>query len=104
MFRSPLQSLFSLPSRLAGATIEPPPRYDTNFQTASKKIGKKHPNVIKDLLRVIDSLESGNFIGDAIPGFSRQVYKARVPSSDQKRGKRGGFRIVYYVVMDNRTI
>nr|VFJ57925.1 MAG: mRNA-degrading endonuclease RelE, toxin component of the RelBE toxin-antitoxin system [Candidatus Kentron sp. DK] len=75
-----------------------------SFHKKIKKISRHYPNIVKDLLNIIDSLESGNFIGDAIPGFSRRVYKARVPSSDQKRGKRGGFRVIYYVVMDNKTV
>nr|VFK61939.1 MAG: mRNA-degrading endonuclease RelE, toxin component of the RelBE toxin-antitoxin system [Candidatus Kentron sp. UNK]VFK70060.1 MAG: mRNA-degrading endonuclease RelE, toxin component of the RelBE toxin-antitoxin system [Candidatus Kentron sp. UNK] len=68
----------------------------SSFTKAIKRLSKKYPNAPKDVLRIVDSLESGNFIGDAIPGFSQRVYKVRIPSSDRKRGKRGGFRVIYY--------
>ncbi len=69
-----------------------------------KRLKKKYPNVTKDLRQLNEKLGKGEILGDAVAGFSHHVYKVRVASSDQKRGKRGGFRVVYYVVMDDEEI
>lgn len=34
---------------------------------------------------------------DALPGYSHKVWKYRVGSRDMGRGKRGGFRIIFYM-------
>jgi len=49
-------------------------------------------------------LEQGNLPGDEIQGYHGKVYKARISSSDQKKGKSGGFRFIYYVVLDDGTV
>jgi mRNA-degrading endonuclease RelE of RelBE toxin-antitoxin system len=52
----------------------------------------------------LDRLEAGLFVGDAVSGFDNKLYKVRVASSDQNKGKRGGFRVIYYIVSDNNEI
>ncbi len=43
--------------------------------------------------------------GRAIPGLKHKVYKARMKSTDMKRGKRGGYRVIYYLqTAQNRVI
>nr|VFJ72777.1 MAG: hypothetical protein BECKFW1821C_GA0114237_103717 [Candidatus Kentron sp. FW] len=69
-----------------------------------RRLKKSYPRILDDLKEITEALKAGHLVGDPIPGFSRRVYKARIPSSDMKRGKRGGFRIVYYVVLDKAVI
>ncbi len=45
--------------------------------------------------QLIDQLENGETPGDRIPGVSYVVYKVRLKGAG--KGKRGGFRVVYYV-------
>jgi len=73
------------------------------MQKAMRKLRKKYPKFINDLDPTIQELKQGHFVGDKIKGFS-DVYKARVPSSDQKKGKRGGFRVIYYVVTQDKNV
>ncbi len=37
-------------------------------------------------------------MGDELKKFSSTVYKVRIGSTDQNKGKRGGFRLVYIVI------
>ena len=67
------------------------------FQRDIKKLFKKYPNIQKDCLPLLNQLEKGVFEGNKIQGFDYKIFKVRVGSSDQKKGKRGGFRIIYYV-------
>lgn len=43
------------------------------------------------------TIEEGELPGDPIPGLLDKVYKARCASSDMKRGKSGGYRVIYYL-------
>ncbi|CAK8725613.1 hypothetical protein KKHLCK_17175 [Candidatus Electrothrix laxa] len=53
---------------------------------------------------LLEKLEVGQLLGDAVSGFDNKIYKMRVPSSDQKKGKSGGFRVIYYIVLDENEI
>ncbi|MBF0234542.1 MAG: type II toxin-antitoxin system RelE/ParE family toxin [Desulfamplus sp.] len=53
---------------------------------------------------MIKKLKDGDFDGDKISGVGHAVYKVRVASIDQKKGKSGGFRIIYYVVTSDNII
>jgi len=74
------------------------------FQRDIKKLLKKYPNIHKDCFALLDQLEKGFFEGDKLQGFDNKILKARVGSSDQKKGKRGGFRVIYYVSATKKTI
>jgi len=75
------------------------------FTKNLKKLKKKYPKIKNDLSPLIENLEQGFFEGDKLQGFEgKNVYKARVPSTDQKKGKSGGFRLLYYVVTDDNNI
>lgn len=74
------------------------------FEKNVRKLIKKYRHIKKDFLPFLQALESGELIGDSIPGFNNKIFKARIPSSDQRKGKSGGFRLIYYVVLKNKTI
>ena len=79
--------------------------YGSSFQKAFSRLKRKYRNIEKDIQPLLFRLENGNFSHDsALPGFEGLVYKARVASSDQGRGKRGGFRIVYYCVTEKQEV
>jgi len=65
------------------------------FQKSLKILKKKYPRVKDDLLRTIQALEEDPTIGDPIPCWNKEIWKARTASSDVKKGKRGGFRSIY---------
>ena len=67
------------------------------FAYSLKQLEKKYPKAYDDLLPVIDQLESGDTPGDQVPGVRYTVYKVRVPNRSARRGKRGGFRLIYYL-------
>lgn len=76
----------------------------TLFNRSTKKLRKKYPRIKKDILPLIDKLEQGIFEGDRLQGFDGEVYKVRINSSDQKKGKRGGYRILYYVITEDSDV
>ncbi|WP_141699102.1 type II toxin-antitoxin system RelE/ParE family toxin [Candidatus Thiosymbion oneisti] len=79
-------------------------RLSPAMQRAIRRLSKRFPHIMDDLKPLLNNLETGENPGDALSGFSRRVYKVRVPSSDQRRGKRGGFRVVYYLVSEDHRV
>ena len=66
------------------------------FQKSIKALKKKYPHVKNDLLSQIKTLEKDPSAGDPIPGWNTEIWKVRVASSDVKKGKRGGYRLIYF--------
>lgn len=66
------------------------------FQKSIKALKKKYPHVKDDLICQIRMLEEDPSGGDPIPGWNKEVWKVRVSSSDVKKGKRGGYRLIYF--------
>ena len=66
------------------------------FEDAIKRLEKKYPRVRADILAAATKRADIR----AIPGFNYKVFKLRVASSDMKRGKSGGFRLIAYIDPD----
>ncbi|MCI0712437.1 MAG: type II toxin-antitoxin system RelE/ParE family toxin [Chloroflexi bacterium] len=76
--------------------------YTETFKKDVKRLKKRYRNIQSDLDPFLDKLKKGVFEGDEIQGFEEEkVYKARVPNSDAKRGKSGGYRVIYYIKSDD---
>ena len=43
-------------------------------------------------------MENGVILGDQFPGMDAVVIKIRVKNSDTKKGKSGGYRLIYWVM------
>lgn len=74
------------------------------FPRDLKKLKKKYPQIKKDLEPLVEKLAQGIFEGDKLQDFIGDVYKVRVGSIDQRKGKSGGFRVLYYVVTETRNV
>lgn len=68
-----------------------------SFKRQIKKLKKKYLRIKDDLNPLLVSIEKGELPGDPIAGLLNKVYKVRCVSSDMKRGKSGGYRIIYYL-------
>ena len=62
-----------------------------------KKLRKRYNSVEKDVEFLILQLRDGETPGDRITENKYPVYKARVKNSDTRRGKSGGYRVIYYI-------
>ncbi len=63
-----------------------------SFKKEVKRLKKKNPRIAKSLKELNDTLSKGDF-GTPV---GKGVYKIRVKNIDQRRGKRGGFRVIGY--------
>jgi len=71
--------------------------YTAQFKKDLKRFYRKYPNVRNDIQPLLDNLQQGDFQGNQVPGVGYTVYKVRVRSTDQTKGKSGGYRVIYYL-------
>lgn len=62
-----------------------------------KKLKKRYPHVRDDVTAFRQLFDSGKLPGDKVQGVGYEVYKARLRNSDARRGKSGGYRVIYYL-------
>jgi len=67
------------------------------FEKQIRRLSRRYPQIRDDLKGFKSDFIRGIGRGDKIPGLKWNVYKARMKSTDMRRGKRGGFRIIYYL-------
>jgi mRNA-degrading endonuclease RelE of RelBE toxin-antitoxin system len=67
------------------------------FQQKIRVLAKKYRRIRLDLQEVLESLQSGNIVGDQLQNVGNTVLKVRVKNSDAQRGKSGGYRLIYWL-------
>lgn len=82
------------------------PQFKKDIKYYRKK--KKYLKITDDLDEVFSKLETGNLIGDEVPGLklreNEKTFKVRVVNSSINVGKSSGFRLIYYVIKNNYEI
>jgi mRNA-degrading endonuclease RelE of RelBE toxin-antitoxin system len=74
------------------------------FTKALKRLSRKYPSIVDELDKLITRLEKDERPGDKIPGAGYDVYKVRLANPSARRGKRGGFRIIYYIRLVDHVV
>ena len=70
------------------------------FDKQIKKLSKKYQNIKSDLIYFLNSFDDNHQIATTIKA---NLFKVRVKNSDKSCGKRGGYRIYYYLIDKNQT-
>ena len=75
--------------------IDLTPEYKRNLRELSKRFRQ----IRVDTQPVIEQLQTGNFIGDRIPGIGEDyiILKVRVKNSNIQKGKSAGYRMIYQI-------
>jgi mRNA-degrading endonuclease RelE of RelBE toxin-antitoxin system len=68
-----------------------------SFVDSLRELTKRYPRAPKTVNPALESLTQHPEAGSAIPGWHRRVWKLRINSRDISRGKRFGFRLIYYL-------
>lgn len=76
-----------------------PTRVDTTheFDKEIERLARKYPSVFDAVDELIAQTEDDLRPGSRVPGVGAVVYKARLPNRSARRGRRGGFRVIYYL-------
>lgn len=71
--------------------------YSDAFKQQVRRLSRKYRSIRSDVQPLINQLEAGETPGDQIQGIGHTIYKVRVKNSGAKRGKSGGYRVIYYL-------
>jgi mRNA-degrading endonuclease RelE of RelBE toxin-antitoxin system len=74
------------------------------FERDLKRLARRYRHIRQDLEPLIEQLENGQTPGDQISGLDYPVYKVRLKNTDARRGKSGGYRVIYYWALYDRTV
>ncbi len=74
------------------------------FKRNLRHLSKKHRPLRTDLQPILDALVQGQRVGDKIPGVKYDVYKVRAKNSDARKGKSGGYRLIFQVAKVNEIV
>lgn len=74
------------------------------FRRHLRRLRRKYPKVEDEIEKFSGELEQDARPGDQIPDVGYEAYKVRLPNPSAKRGKSGGFRVIYYVQLVDRVI
>ena len=78
--------------------------YTEGFKRQLKRLSRKYKRIKTDVSPILQALANGETPGSQITGVPYTMYKVRAQNSDSKRGKSGGYRIIYYLKTDTRCI
>jgi mRNA-degrading endonuclease RelE of RelBE toxin-antitoxin system len=74
------------------------------FLKKLRKLARKYPAVLREFEALAQQLKEDQRPGDKIPRVGYNVYKVRLRNPSAGRGKRGGFRVIYYVQLVDSVI
>jgi mRNA-degrading endonuclease RelE of RelBE toxin-antitoxin system len=90
-----------MPTKMAQAVhVEFTPEFKRNI----RQLAKKYRHLQADVQPVITQLEAGQTPGTQIPRTGHTVFKVRVKNSDIQKGKRSGYRMIYYLQTPYRVL
>lgn len=75
--------------------------FSDNFLKEAKRLSKKYQQLKSDIQQVVKEIETCNDVGTPL-GFN--LFKKRVKNSSIPTGKRGGFRVIVYQQMQEKTV
>jgi mRNA-degrading endonuclease RelE of RelBE toxin-antitoxin system len=62
-------------------------------------LAKRYRQIKLDIQPVLDQLQSGDLVGDQVQSNGHPVFKVRIKNSDIQKGKSGGYRLIYYLIL-----
>ena len=86
--------------------VIPTDQFEKDIRYYIKK--KRYRKIMDDIEPVLARLEEGIFLGDEISGLdfpeNEHSYKVRVANTSANVGMSNGFRLIYYVIKDDKEI
>ncbi len=79
-------------------------RFTPEFKRNLRALSRKYRHLRSDVQPIIEQIQEGDFVGDQVPGTGYTIFKARVRNSDTPKGKRSGYRLIYYLRTSTEAI
>ncbi len=78
--------------------------YSEAFKRQLKRLSRRYRHIRSDVQPIVHQLEAGEAPGEQIQGLGYTVFKVRARNTDAKRGKSGGYRVIYYLKTDTELV
>jgi mRNA-degrading endonuclease RelE of RelBE toxin-antitoxin system len=78
-------------------------RYSPVFRKRYNSLAEKYPALESEYEKLLVALENDERPGDKIPRIGHDAYKVRLKNPSARKGKSGGFRVIYYVRLAGRV-
>jgi mRNA-degrading endonuclease RelE of RelBE toxin-antitoxin system len=78
--------------------------FTDEFQANVLKLAKRYRHIRADLEPIIEQLSRGETLDDQLSGVGWPVFKVRVRNQDARRGKSGGYRLIYYLQTKQQVV
>ena len=78
--------------------------FTQEFKRNVRQLAKKHRHFQADVQPVVAQLEKGQTPGDKVQRTGYDVFKVRIKNSDIPKGKRAGYRMIYYLKAPERIV
>lgn len=69
--------------------------FTPEFKRNLRQLARKYRHIKSDVQPLLDELAQGYTPGVRIPGVQYTVFKVRIRNSDSRKGRSGGYRIIY---------
>ena len=79
-------------------------KFTLEFKRNLRALSRKYRHIRSDVQPIIEQLKRGKIVGDQIPRVKYTVFKVRVKNNDIRKGKRSGYRFIYYVKTKSEVI
>lgn len=78
--------------------------FTLEFKRNLRALAKKYRSIRSDLQPLIDRLQAGELPGNQVTGVHLTIFKVRLSNSSGTKGKRSGYRCIYYLKTDTDII
>lgn len=75
--------------------------YTARFEKEAKRLAKKYPSLMTDILELVELLKSDPKLGTPL---GKNLYKIRLGIESKGHGKSGGARVITYVIFSHKTV
>ncbi len=89
-----------MPNDSLSAQVE----YTAEFKRNLRVLAKRYLHIRSDVQPLLHDLELGDTPGDHVPGVGYTVFKVRLCNRDTQKGKRSGYRVIYYLKLEQSDI
>ena len=78
--------------------------FTSAFKRNLRRLSKKYRSIRSDIEPVIQQIIDYETPGDQVPATGYAIFKVRIKNSDTNKGKRGGYRMIYYLETADRVL
>lgn len=72
-------------------------KFTPEFKRNLRALAKKYRHIRSDVHPILEQLQTGKFVGEQVPRTGYTIYKVRIRNRDLQKGKRAGYRLIYYL-------